>query len=208
MAMTASNPDRLVVDYLRRLEAAAAALPAQRRAELLAEIGAHIDDALSDAGATDEVTVRNVLERLGTPEEIALAATGSSTAPRRTPGKLEIAALIALAVGGVLPILGWAIGVVLVMASDLWSRRDKIVALLLGLLPALTLLLVLLVSARSNSNTTVEETGGGLGPFELLILGWGFVSGLPSAAYLAYRLRHERPPTRRGGTLTPSIAGD
>lgn len=35
------------------------------------EIRGHIDDALLEAGAADEVTFRNVLERLGPPEEIA-----------------------------------------------------------------------------------------------------------------------------------------
>jgi len=183
--MTTVHPDHLVADYLRRLEAAASALPPERRTELIAEIRAHVEEALWEAGTSDEVTVRNVLERLGSPEEIANAAVGPSTAAGRTRGKLEIAALVALALSGVLPIVGWAIGVVLVLASGAWSTRDKAVGLTLGLLAALSVPAI----------AVAMPVGGGLGPFELLILvGWGVVSGPVSAAYLAYRLRRPSHP--------------
>ena len=73
--MTTSHTNEIVAAYLRRLEQAADSLPRSRRAELVAEIREHIDDALLEAGAADEVAVRNVLERLGPPEEIAAAAS-------------------------------------------------------------------------------------------------------------------------------------
>jgi len=68
------NTDPLVEDYMRRLEAAAWALPDYRRDELLAEIRAHLDEALRQVPAGDEAAVRSVLERLGSPEEIVAAA--------------------------------------------------------------------------------------------------------------------------------------
>jgi uncharacterized protein DUF4190/HAAS domain-containing protein len=68
------NTDPLVEDYMRRLEAAAWALPDYRREELLAEIRAHLDEALRQVPAGDEAAVRSMLERLGTPEEIVAAA--------------------------------------------------------------------------------------------------------------------------------------
>jgi len=68
------NADPLVEDYLRHLEAVAAVLPEYRRAELLAEIRAHLDEALRQVPAGDEAAVRSVLERLGSPEEIVAAA--------------------------------------------------------------------------------------------------------------------------------------
>ena len=71
--MTTMRRDPLVDDYLRRLEAAAADLPRERRAELVGEIEEHVDTALAEGG-DDETAVRNVLERLGSPEEIAAAA--------------------------------------------------------------------------------------------------------------------------------------
>ena len=68
------NTDPLVEDYMRRLEAAAWALPDYRREELLAEIRAHLDEALRQVPAGDEAAVRSVLARLGSPEEIVAAA--------------------------------------------------------------------------------------------------------------------------------------
>ena len=60
--MTTMRRDPLVDDYLRRLEAAAAGLPRDRRAELVGEIEEHVEAALDEAG-DDEAAVRNVLER-------------------------------------------------------------------------------------------------------------------------------------------------
>ncbi|MEA2513156.1 MAG: hypothetical protein QOJ59_2643 [Thermomicrobiales bacterium] len=197
--MTTRHPNALVSDYLRRLEAAAATLPPDRRIELVGEIRAHIDDALREAGSADDITVRNVLERLGPPEEIVAAATGRTAVAPRSRGKLEIAALAALALSGLLPIVGWALGVVLLLASDAWSRRDKVVGLLLGLLATVSVpVIVILVPAD-----------GGLGPLELLVLvGWGIVSGPTSAAYLAWRLRHRGDAVARGSLASASAAGD
>ncbi|MFE5584511.1 HAAS signaling domain-containing protein [Kitasatospora sp. NPDC056531] len=73
----------IVDDYLARLEAAATALPADRRTELLEEIRQHIGDALSDANAQYESVVRNVLEKLGSPADIIAAeAPLGSAAPQ------------------------------------------------------------------------------------------------------------------------------
>ena len=73
--------DALVSEYLGRLEAAAQPLPADRRGELIAEVHEHIESALAEAGNRDQVTARNVLERLGPPEEIVAAETGEGGAP-------------------------------------------------------------------------------------------------------------------------------
>ena len=187
--MTTTHPNALVGDYLRRLEAVAA-LPPERRTELVAEIRAHVDEALREANAADEATVRNVLERLGPPEEIAREAAGPGAGSRPPRGKLEIAALVVLALSGVLPLVGWAVGVVLVLAAGAWSARDKAVGLALGLLAALSVPAVVVLTPAGD---------GGLGPFELLVLvGWGVLSGPVSAAYLAYRLRHPRPAAAEG----------
>ena len=72
------HTDPLVDDYLRRLDAAASALPAHRRDELITEIRGHLQEALRQAPASNEAAVRNVLERLGPPEEIVAAATDSA----------------------------------------------------------------------------------------------------------------------------------
>ncbi len=115
---THANP--IVADYLRQLERASASLPRARRSELLAEIREHIDDALLEAGSADEVAVRNVLERLGSPDEI-VAAAGPASGPTRRAGVLEIVALVALAV----PVVGTFVGIPLLIVSAAWSRQRQ-----------------------------------------------------------------------------------
>jgi hypothetical protein len=90
--------DPLVDDYLRRLGAAASTLPTDRRLELISEIRGHLQEALSQTPADDEAAVRNVLERLGPPEEIAAAAIDTSpdqlVATPSQPNGLAIASLL------------------------------------------------------------------------------------------------------------------
>ena len=96
--MTTMQTDRLVDDYLSRLEEAAAHLQRSRRAELIAEIREHIEAALREEEAAGEVAVRNVLERLGPPEEIVEAAEPQPEARQQPTGKLEVAAMVTLVV--------------------------------------------------------------------------------------------------------------
>ena len=147
------DADALVRDYIRRLEAAAGPLPAERRVELAGEVREHIETALAEAGRRDEVTVRNVLERLGPPEEIVAAetepgsepASSSSVATTRSPwGPIEIIALILLSVGAVLlPVIGPLLGLVFAWLSTQWTTPQKLVAT--GIVFALLVLPVLLV---------------------------------------------------------------
>ena len=64
----------LVRDYLRRLDAACAALSAAQARELRDQIIAHLDEALPPDAADDEVGAE--LDRLGTPAELAAEAAG------------------------------------------------------------------------------------------------------------------------------------
>ena len=191
--MTTSHTNELVAEYLQRLERAADSLPRSRRAELVAEIREHIDDALLEAGAADEVAVRNVLERLGPPEEIAAAASPPATG-LTAAGKLEVAALIALAV----PFAGWLVGIPLMILSRAWAGRDKGIAVFLVFVPLLLGFVLALSGSESGANVPVgtpeEPSSGGLGPLEVGILVGGFLGGLAGAAYLALRLRRDGPP--------------
>jgi hypothetical protein len=190
--MTTSHTNELVAAYLQRLERAADSLPRARRAELVAEIREHIDDALLEAGAADEVAVRNVLERLGPPEDIAAAAVPQSVPVRA--GKLEVAALIALAV----PFAGWLVGIPLMLLSRAWIGRDKAIAAFLVFVPLLLGLVLAISGSESGANVPVgtpdEPAAGGLGPLELGILVGGFLGGLAGAVYLALRLRRDGEP--------------
>ena len=72
---------QLVDGYRARLRDAAAVLRSPRRAELVAEVREHIDTAIEASSVADEVAVRNVLERLGSPEEIVAAELEGDGAP-------------------------------------------------------------------------------------------------------------------------------
>jgi hypothetical protein len=108
---------------------------------------------------------------------------------------LEIAALLAL----IVPFIGWLIGTVLVFASRIWSRRDKLIGALLLLLPIVVLSLGFVAAGPSGSEDSVppgdtrpvgekvEDPSLGTGPVELLL----FVAGLPSALYLGWQLRRD-----------------
>jgi len=132
---------RTTVDaYLRELEEELRDLPAARRRELLEEIREHIDSALAEGRDTDEAEVRNVLERLGAPEDIAEEARRRSGVTRTKPGIREYLVLMLLPIGGVvIPVLGWLIGAILLAGSTVWTSREKVIGLLVvpgGLLPA------------------------------------------------------------------------
>jgi HAAS domain-containing protein len=179
--MTTMQRDPLVKDYLRRLEAASAQLPHDRRAELVGEIEEHVDAALAEAGAHDEATVRGVLDRLGSPEEIA-AAAGADRAPR---ARRETAALIVLFVSCVVPLFGYLIGARLVLSSRAWAESEKGRALLLAPLGVLAGAVAVLVAASSLSH---GEPFGSVGPVEIAVLAVLVLSGPIAAAYLATRL--------------------
>lgn len=174
----------LVADYLARLEAEARVLPEDRRAELVAEVRGHIDAALAEAGGTDESAVRNVLERLGPPSEIvveagppdpALAATVDASvqaASRPGWGPTEIIAIAALVGAWVAlalqqqlslwtSVILWlalgALGMVLVVLSDRWSRRRKQLAV--GAFAGLYLVVALAFAA-----VVPVSTSGGAAP--------------------------------------------
>jgi thiol:disulfide interchange protein len=162
--------EALIREYLGRLEAAAWPLEPGRRSELQAEVADHIEAALAEAGARDEVTVRNVLDRLGRPEEIVAAdAEPGSTqagsgpmivaAPARSPwGVVEILAILFLTIGAfLLPVLGPLVGVVFTSGSSQWSTRAKVGVTILVVVIGLGIPILGLVAF-----TTAAGAAGGL----------------------------------------------
>ena len=117
-----AHTDPLVDDYLRRLGAAASRLPADQREELVSEIKDHLQEALRQTPAGDQAAVRNVLERLGSPEEIAAAAADP------TPGQPAGAAsqINGLAIASVLASVLWfaGLGAVLALVFGYRARRQ------------------------------------------------------------------------------------
>jgi uncharacterized membrane protein len=134
---------QLVSDYLGRLSAAGSVLPRARREDLVAEVREHIDEATRAehaAGNAGEAGVRNVLDRLGLPEEIARVAIEQEPPaavdrplPPPTPQATnlrDISTVLLLLFGGFLLGIGWFVGVALLWSSTRWRTRDKWLATL------------------------------------------------------------------------------
>jgi len=103
-----TTPDELIASYLRDLEAATAGLPSAARADLLSDLRDHLEEVRRHGG---EVEVRDALDRLGSPAEIAASA-------RETEG---------VTVGGAVPPPPPPTGstAALSTAADPWARDDR-----------------------------------------------------------------------------------
>lgn len=156
--------------YLHELDQELRDLPPNRRRELLEEIREHIGSALDEAPSHEEAEVRNVLERLGEPAEIAEEARQRFGVRREEPGLRETLALILLPIGGVVvPVLGWIVGAILLITSRVWTSKEKAIGVLLfpgGLLPAVALTLFpgQVCSSVEVNGVVTETCSGGMSP--------------------------------------------
>jgi hypothetical protein len=98
------------------------------------------------------------------------------------PGFWELASLVVLVVGGTgLPIIGWLVGIAMVHLSEVWTQRDKTIAVLA---PAVAVSALVIASAAFGpGGVTVLE----FGPVAVLVLFGGLVAGWIGGAYLAVR---------------------
>ena len=126
----ATRTDQLVDDYLARVARHAAALPHERRDELLAELTEHIATARAETETPDaEATVRTILDRLGDPAEIVAQETVTPVRVDAAPDRAwyRPVTLACLLLGGlVVPVVGWVAGVVLLWGGGRWSTRQRI----------------------------------------------------------------------------------
>lgn len=184
------DPETAIRDYLAALDAAAEPLDLERRAELVAEIREHIDLALGEAGGRDEATVREVLERLGSPDEIVAAEMGTSgadharsAAERQGEGhgrqlSVETHALVWLTVGAVvLPFIGPVIGLWVAAGSTQWTLTQKRTAVLIFLVLSAMPFILLVPAALAGEFMWIIGSAGFTLPFVPL-------GGIVSAAYL------------------------
>lgn|ERR1039458_272195 len=72
--MTEPDLDQIVDDYLHRLDLVLAQVPSPRRQELVAEVTEHIREARSQLPQQSEAAIRELLDRIGQPEDIAAEA--------------------------------------------------------------------------------------------------------------------------------------
>ncbi|MFB9435814.1 HAAS signaling domain-containing protein [Streptomyces showdoensis] len=173
----------LVTAYLDSVARETAGLPAERRAELLADLREHIE--VSGAEADDRV--REVLAALGDPRTVAAsalaeephAAAAVPAAPevrpartRLTVGLLALAGLLAL----FSPFLGTAamiVGLALLWASPQWGSRHKVI----GTVTCAAVPFVVVVGA-------LALAGSRIGPVELLLIA-GFSLVVPVVGAVA-----------------------
>ena len=144
----------LTDSYLAQLQEEARRLPPDQAAEMVADIREHI--AAATAGDAGEAHVREVLERLGSPQDVVSEALGGApsapTAPPLAPSPYTeafaaakrtatpsatwsgrettaIACLIAAEVAViVVPVAGiaWIVGLVALLTSGVWTSREKV----------------------------------------------------------------------------------
>lgn len=169
---------RLVADYLARLRAEAQRLPRDQGDELVADIEAHLLDALEptpDRGAPTEARIREVLDRLGSPAELVDAAdpaeqpSPSSGPGTRNQGRAEAAAPILLVLAAVifpvwfLSVPMWLAGLVVLVLASRWSLGQKLLgALAWGTLLPLVWVMLGTVAATSyceGEGCTVPDPG-------------------------------------------------
>jgi uncharacterized membrane protein len=135
---------RILDDYLGALEEELRGLSPSDRTEIILELREHYEEARRELPDPTEADLRNIVERLGPPAEIAAEArqrlgvavptvesgptsvAPPSSRPTSAAGALEIAALI-------LWVLWWPIGVILMALSPGWTRREKAIAMVVEL---------------------------------------------------------------------------
>lgn len=98
------------------------------------------------------------------------------------PGWWELASLIVLVVAGTgLPLLGWLVAMGMVHLSDVWTERDKTIAVIA---PAAVVGAVVIAAGAFGPQGTPVLT---LGPLAVLVLFGGAIAGFLGAGYLAWR---------------------
>jgi uncharacterized membrane protein len=142
-AESSQSTDPRITTYLEALSRALYGLAEPSRSEVYDEIRQHIADQLAERGG-DTNAVPEILDRLGDPNDIAREAGAGHAGPGGYPGAYpgysmpprrsrvhEIFAVILLAIGGFVFVIGWVVGVVLLWTSDRFTRTDKIVGTVL-----------------------------------------------------------------------------
>lgn len=84
--MRDAHVDEMVAGYMRRLDAALLPLPRERRAQLREEVAEHVRAAREETPPRDPAQAKLLLERVGSPEEIAREAIEAERDPDLAQG--------------------------------------------------------------------------------------------------------------------------
>ncbi|MCX4985652.1 hypothetical protein [Streptomyces sp. NBC_00572] len=162
--MNATDQHPLVAAYLDAVARETAELPAERRAELLADLREHIEVS----GADGDDQVRAVLAELGEPRTVAASALAeeapAGSASPAAPGRTKPITVL-LGISGLLFVFAPYVGAVvlivvlaLLWASPQWDRRHRRIGALTALAVPALVVLGSLLGASSR-----------IGPTELLL---------------------------------------
>jgi hypothetical protein len=177
----------VVEQYLQSVSNALIGADPDRRNEVLEQLADHIlaataDDAGGAAPGTSdpEARAREVIERLGSPSEIALAAgvqpfgvptelLGAPAAPTYT---MERIAVVAFAVSWLIPLIAWIAGFILLWMSSVWTMRQKVVCSIatLPLVLGPTVPMALLLIPARNSSTVGGAATDAIVPGVIFVL--------------------------------------
>ncbi|WP_406065648.1 hypothetical protein OG462_39865 [Streptomyces sp. NBC_01077] len=173
--MNATDQHPLVAAYLDAVARETAELPAERRAELLADLREHIEVS----GAEGDDQLRAVLAGLGEPRTVAASAlaeeapAGSASPAPAAPGRTWLTAVL-LAVSGLLILfssplgaVAMIVGLVLLWTAPQWTTRHKVIGTTTAVAVPVLAFLGVLLGASSR-----------IGPMELL-LAMVFSLGVP-----------------------------
>jgi hypothetical protein len=111
--------NRLLRTYFSDRDAALAGLPRSRHEHLVAEIRQHVDDARAERSPRSEPELQAILDRVGTPADIAAAAMDEEDEPAT---KRPIADRLLMAIVALLLTAGLAVGLILAFIVPSPSR--------------------------------------------------------------------------------------
>ncbi len=203
------TPEDHVQTYLRRLNHELRGLPRAARREVLEEVSGHIDEARAEGSVETEADVRNVLERLGSPDEIAADARERFGVSPRGGGVHEVAALVLLLVGGFAFGIGWLVGLVLLWTSQAWTVWDKLIGSLIPPGGGLAVIFLFTTQSLGEDCIAISAAGDctksepGASWLGLVIFVAIAISPLVTTVYLALRMR--RPPPLPAPIATPTL---
>jgi hypothetical protein len=172
------DDEQLAADYLGRLEAAAASLPAAERDSLVAQAAARIAQARATGPqrgtALAAVHLQGLLESMGDPADLGQPSRDRRRSRPQPAGRPaasqrgaasghEITAVVLLVAGGFLAGIGWLVGVVLLWTSPRWKISDKLLGTLIwpgGVAGALAAPAVLFLRQVSTGPTCLHSATG------------------------------------------------
>jgi hypothetical protein len=119
-----TTSDQIIKEYLDDLKDALGPVNPSNAREFVAEIEQHIAEGRSNLEPGDEVGLRNLLERIGSPS--VLASELEETASPRVVSGMDRATPWLIAFGGFAFGFGWLVGLYGLWSSKTWHIWDKL----------------------------------------------------------------------------------